>query len=75
MRYLILTSPTTSKSISQSSIFYLESFLSGNGVEIDIVDLSGAIDFYDPPSELFENQADLWQSRLVFDEMASGWRG
>ncbi len=68
MRYLILTFPTTSKSISQSSIFYLESFLSGNGIEIDIVDLSGAVDFYDPPSELFENQVGLWQSESIFDE-------
>lgn len=68
MKYLILTSPTTSKYISQSSIFYLITFLSGNDIEIDVVDLSGTIDFYDPPSEMFEDQKSLWQSELIFDE-------
>lgn len=68
MRYLILTSPTTDRNISQASIFYLEAFLHQNGVEVDIVDLSGAVDFYDPPSELFENQGRLWQSESIFDE-------
>lgn len=68
MKYLILTSPTTSKNISQSSIFYLKAFLSKNDVEINIMDLSGTIDFYNPPSEMFENQTDLWQSELIFNE-------
>lgn len=68
MRYLILTSPTTSKNISQASIFYLKPLLSGGDAEVDILDLSGAVDFYDPPRELFENQLGLWQSALIFDE-------
>ncbi len=68
-KYLILTSPTTSEDVSQSSIFYLKAFLSKNGI-VDILDLSGAVDFYDPPSGLFEDQTELWQSELIFSE---GW--
>ncbi len=66
MKNLILNSPTTSKNVSQSSIFYLAAFLSKMDVEIE--DLSGMIDFYNPPIELFENQEILWQSPLIFDE-------
>lgn len=68
MKYLILTSPTTSKHISQSSIFYLEAFLSKSGIDVDIEDLSGAIDFYDPPKDLLEDQTRLWCSESIFDE-------
>ncbi len=68
MKYLILTSPTTSKNISQASIFYLYAFLSRSGAEVDILDLTGTIDYYDPPKELLENQLGLWQSELVFEE-------
>ncbi len=68
MRYLILTSPTTSKNVSQSSIFYLVALLSRSSVEIDVLDLSGTIDFYDPPSEMLKNQVDLWQSDFIFNE-------
>lgn len=67
MKDLILTSPTTSKDISQSSIFYLKAFLPRDGV-VDILDLSGTVDFYDPPNELLDDQARLWHSDLVFDE-------
>ncbi len=68
MKILILTSPTTHKGISQSSIFYLYSFLKKENIEIDILDLSGAIDYYDPPEEMVENQMDLWLSPLIFNE-------
>lgn len=67
MKSLILTSPTSSKNISQASIFYLEAFLS-KSMEVDILDLSGTIDFYDPPEEMLKNQENLWQSEFIFDE-------
>lgn len=66
MRYLILTSPTTSKNVSQSSIFYLKSFLLKKGIKFDIVDLSGAIDFYDPPSGMLGTK--LWRAEQLFNE-------
>ncbi len=66
MNNLILSSPTTDDGVSQASIFYLASMLEGN---CDIIDMSGALDYYDPPKELYnERNKKLWNSSLVFDE-------
>lgn len=68
VKALILTSPTTSKNISQASIFYIAELLRKDNIKFDILDLSGMIDYYDPPVKMYENQKELWQSPLIFNE-------
>lgn len=64
MKALILTSPTTSEDTAQSSIFYLVKLL--QSMKLEMLDLSGMIDFYDPPEEMFKDQTNC--SSSVFNE-------
>uniref|UniRef100_A0A6M3IKG5 Putative radical SAM superfamily protein n=1 Tax=viral metagenome TaxID=1070528 RepID=A0A6M3IKG5_9ZZZZ len=70
MNCLIITSPTTDKYVSQSSIFYLTTVLESTGYYYDILDMSGIVDYYDPPYYIYSKaNRDLWCDSRVFDEL------
>ncbi len=69
MKYLILTSPTTESNVSQTIIFYLANMLKERNSEYEIMDLSGTINYFNPPHRLFgKRNRDLWLSAEVFNE-------
>lgn len=69
MKCLIVTSPTTDINTSQTSVFYLATRLEKLGYEYDILDISGSINYYDPPSNIYgKPNIKLWLSDKVFYE-------
>ena len=69
MKYLIITSPTTESNVSQASIFYLANMLKEKGCDYEIMDLSGTIDYFNPPHRMFgKRNKDLWLSTDIFNE-------
>ena len=66
---LIVSSPTCEKDKTQSSLIYLATALNNVGIQFDILDLSGEIDYFDPPDELFSScESERWLSSNIFHE-------
>ncbi|MBC8481097.1 MAG: hypothetical protein H8D47_00320, partial [Planctomycetes bacterium] len=66
---LIVSSPTCEKDKTQSSLVYLATVLNNLGIQFDILDLSGEIDYFDPPEELFSScESEYWLSSRIFHE-------
>jgi len=59
MKALLVTSASSETNMTQSSILYLASWLEKNKVEFEILDMSGTIDYFNPPDEFFSS----WDSK------------
>jgi len=69
---LIVSSPTCEKDKTQTSLIYLVTVLNRLGIEFDLLDLSGKIDYFDPPQEFFPPcDSKYWLSPSIFHE--SSW--
>lgn len=66
---LIVSSPTCEENKTQSSMVYLATALNNFGIQFDILDLSGDIDYFDPEEEFFSScESEHWMSSRVFYE-------
>ena len=66
---LIVSSPTSENDKSQSSLIYLATALNNIEVQFDILDLSGQIDYFDPPEEFLSScDSKYWLSPQIFQE-------
>ncbi len=66
---LIVSSPTCEKDKTQSSLVYLATALNNLGIQFDILDSSGEIDYFDPPEEFFSPcESEYWLSSRIFHE-------
>ena len=66
---LIVSSPTCEKGKTQTSLIYLATELDKLGIQFDLLDLSGEIDYFDPPQELFSPcVSEYWLSPRIFHE-------
>jgi hypothetical protein len=66
---LIVSSPTCENDKTQSSLVYLATALHNLGIQFDILDLSGEIDYFDPPEEFFSPcDSEEWLSPRIFHE-------
>lgn len=64
---LIVSSPTSKKDKTQTSLVYLSTILNKLNVEYDLADLSGTIDYFDPPREFFSQwNSKHWLSSKIF---------
>lgn len=68
-KVLVVTSPTCEHDKMQSSIVYLCTLLSQQEIKFDILDLSGMIDYYDPPEEFLSPcSSKYWLSSKIFHD-------
>jgi len=66
---LIVSSPTCERDKTQTSLLYLATALNDLGIEYDLLDLSGTINYFDPPSEFISPcDSEYWLSSRVFHE-------
>ncbi len=66
---LIVSSPTSENDKFQSSLIYLATALNNIEVQFDILDLSGQIDYFDPPEEFLSScDSEYWLSPQIFQE-------
>ena len=66
---LIVSSPTCEKDKTQTSLIYIATVLNKRGIQFDLLDLSGRIDYFDPPHEFFSPcDSEYWLSPRVFHE-------
>jgi len=75
MKALIVTSATAEKHMTQASVLYLASWLKKDKVDFEILDMSGTIDYFDPPDEFFSPwdsnnwlSADVFRTNLFLDD-------
>ncbi len=64
MKALIVTSATSEKYMTQASVLYLASWFNKYKGEVEILDLSGTIDYFDPPDEFFGSEN--WLNPAIF---------
>ena len=66
---LIVSSPTCEKDKTQTSLIYIATILNKLGIQFGLLDLSGRIDYFDPPHEFFSPcDSEYWLSPRVFHE-------
>ena len=66
---LIISSPTCENDKTQSSLIYLSTALNNADIQFEILDLSGKIDYFDPPDEFFSScESKYWLSPRIFHE-------
>lgn len=66
-KVLLVSSPTCEPDKTQASTVYLATTLNMLGVEFDILDLSGAIEYFDPPAEFLSPwNSESWLSSRIF---------
>jgi len=66
---LIVSSPTSEKDKTQTSLIYLATELNKLGIQFDLLDLSGEIDYFDPPQKFFSPcDSEYWLSPRIFHE-------
>jgi len=66
---LIVSSPTSEKDKTQTSLIYLATVLNKLGIQFDLLDLSGKIDYFDPPQKFFSPcDSEYWLSPQIFHE-------
>lgn len=68
-KLLIVSSPTSEEDKTQTSLLYLATVLNKAGLEYDILDLSGSIDYFNPPEEFFSPcDSQYWLSPQIFQD-------
>jgi hypothetical protein len=66
---LIVSSPTCENDKTQASLIYLATIFNGLGIKFDQLDLSGTIDYFDPPDEFFSpSDSEYWLSPRIFHD-------
>jgi len=66
-RVLLVSSPTCEPDKTQASIVYLATTLNKLGVEFEVLDLCGALDYFDPPAEFLSPwKSESWLSTRIF---------
>lgn len=66
---LIVSSPTCEVDKTQTSVVYLASMLKEMDIEFEVLDLSGEIEYFDPPKEfLCSFDSKYWLSSRIFYE-------
>ncbi len=66
-KVLIVSSPTSEEDKTQASLLYIATVLNVAGIYYDILDLSGSIDYFDPPEEFFcPCDSEFWLSSRIF---------
>jgi len=66
---LIVSSPTCEKDKTQTSLIYIATILNKLGIQFDLLDLSGTINYFDPPKEFFSRcDSEYWLSPRIFHE-------
>ena len=75
MKALLVTSASSEKHMTQASILYLASWLKRDKVDFEILDMSGTIDYFNPPDEFFSSwdsnnwlNADIFYTNLLIDD-------
>jgi len=68
MKVLIVTSASSEAHMTQASIAYLASLLKNKAhMDLEIEDLSGMIDYFDPPDEFFSDwTSEKWLNKNIF---------
>lgn len=67
MKALLVTSASSEKHMTQASILYLASWLKKDKVEFEILDMSGTIDYFNPPDEFFLSwNSENWLNPNIF---------
>lgn len=66
---LVVSSPTSEGDKNQASITYLATILNKLNINFDILDLSGTMDYFNPPQEFFSScDSEYWLSPFIFHE-------
>lgn len=66
---LMVSSPTCEKDKTQTSLIYIATILNKLGIQFDLLDLSGTINYFDPPKEFFSPcDSEYWLSPRIFHE-------
>ncbi len=66
---LVVSSPTSEKDKTQTSLIYLVTILSRLGIRYDLLDISGKIDYFDPPVGFFFScDSEYWLSPRIFHD-------
>lgn len=67
MKALLVTSASSEKHMTQASILYLASWLKKARVGFEILDMSGTIDYFNPPAEFFSSwNSKNWLNKNIF---------
>lgn len=67
MKALLVTSASSEKHMTQASILYLASWLKKDKVDFEILDMSGTIDYFNPPDEFFSPwDSKNWLNKDIF---------
>ncbi len=67
MKALIVTSASSKRYMTQASILYLASWMKECNIDFEILDMSGTIDYFDPPDEFFSQwDSDNWLNPVIF---------
>jgi hypothetical protein len=67
MKALIVTSASSETHMTQASILYLASWLKKTKTDFEILDMSGTIDYFNPPDEFFSPwDSDNWLNPNIF---------
>jgi len=66
---LIVSSPTCEKDKTQTGVIYIATILNKLGIQFDLLDLSGTINYFDPPKEFFSRcDSEYWLSSRILHE-------
>ncbi len=66
---LIVSSPTCEKDKTQASLIYIATILNKLGIQFDLLDLSGSINYFDPPKEFYSPcDSEYWLSPRIFHD-------
>lgn len=69
MKALIVSSATSDKDNTQTSLFYIATALKKHDISFEVLDLSGEIDYFDPPEEFLSSiDSKYWLSSRIFYE-------
>jgi len=67
MKALIVSSATSEKHMTQAGVLYLATWLKDHYIDFEILDMSGTIDYFDPPDEFFSSwDSDNWLNPNIF---------
>lgn len=69
MKVCVVSSPTSEKNKTQASVLKLVTMLYKGGADYNIVDLSGMIDYFNPPTKYLSRcDSPYWLSPKVFED-------
>ena len=68
-KVLVVSSPTSEKDKTQTSLIYIATILNKLGIQFDLLDLSGTINYFDPPKEFYSPcDSEYWLPPRIFHE-------